>query len=251
MMAAIVLLPAHPGGIFNLVHPAPPSNDAIRRALETVLNVRGLAFDDERPAAPRSRMQRAFDRLVDPICPYLRQSPRFTRTRAAEVESLAGIQCPAFDRPALIRLCAFAVKAPHDGDIDPAAGALAEQAAEYFERFLPLQVKQSALGRAIALTADVRFTLTDIPDGAWLCRFKGGLLTSVLRCANGVKEDFGYRVDATTFLDVVAARTAAHEAFLSGRVEFVGDVERALKMAMVLQQFNAERPFRMDGDSPG
>jgi predicted lipid carrier protein YhbT len=46
------------------------------------------------------------------------------------------------------------------------------------------------------------------------------------------------------YWDAVAGRTDPREVFLSGRAEVFGDVERALKMAMILHAFNTEFPYR-------
>ena len=115
--------------------------------------------------------------------------------------------------------------------------------AEYFEEFLPTFVERSTVARLASLTADVRFVFKDVDDGHSLCAFRAGRLAEVHRSNNGAREDFGYRVDISTFLKVIANQLDPLEAFLSGRVEMFGDIERALKMAMVLRQFNSEFPF--------
>ena len=81
-------------------------------------------------------------------------------------------------------------------------------------------------------------------------RFEQGRLKSVLRSGNGIQEQFGYRLEAGTFLSIVAAQLDPQEAFLSGRIELHGDIERALKMAMVLHQFNGESPYIRQSESP-
>jgi predicted lipid carrier protein YhbT len=249
MIAAIVTCDRDAGGIFNLVHDSPPTNDAIRLALEQALGVEGLAFG-HLAGEPRTRLERIFDRMIEPIAPYFSHTPRFSRRRAASVEAREGIACPRYDLPALVRLCACARSHPRRA-ADAPRRPLAALAAEYFERFLPRFVPQSSVARLGALTANVRFVLTDVADGHWLCRFDAGRLAQVERSGNDVVEDFGYRVDASTFLDVVAAQLDPQEAFLSARVEVFGDVERALKMAMVLRQFNYEFPFRSGDAQPG
>src|SRR6185503_14232863 len=124
---------------------------------------------------------RVFDRVIAPICPYLVHSPCFSRARTQAVEVAAHVQCPVYDLPALVRMCSYAVAASPSASSEAAPASLADQAADYFERFLAQQVEQSSIARAIGLTADVRFLLTGIPDGAWLCRFVGGRVTRVLR----------------------------------------------------------------------
>ena len=239
MIASIVMDPKHHGGVYNLVHHTPPTNVQIRNALQQTLGVDGLNFGQQ---SSRTRIERLFDRAIEPIKPYLEGSTRFARDRTSAVERTTGVICPTYDMPALMRICEFAV---HDAPATlPIPDSTAAGAAEYFEQFLPRFVAQSTVAKLISLSANVRFALTGIADGHWLCSFDSGRLVRVLRSKNGTKEDFGYRVDAETFLKVVAAELDPQQAFLNGQVEVFGDVERALKMAMVLRQFNSEFPFR-------
>jgi hypothetical protein len=63
---------------------------------------------------------------------------------------------------------------------------------------------------------------------------------------NGVREDFGYRLDQQTFWQAVRGELDPQQAFLNRRAEVFGDVEQALKMAMVLNMFSREFPYGID-----
>lgn len=250
LLAAIVSEAPHESTRFvNITHPAPPTNELIRQAVESVLSFDGFTFATDGADRPRTRIERAFDRIIEPICPYFAYSPEFSRHQAAAIERRFGIRCPHYDLSALERLCRFAVE-PTQRTSNEAPPKLDAQAAHYFERFLPESIEQSEVAKRIALTATVRFTLTDIPNGAWLCRFERGRLAQVQRSSNGVQEQFGYRLDVRTFFSIVTAKLDPQDAFLSGRIELQGDIERALKMAMVLHQFNGEIPYLGQLDLP-
>ena len=49
-----------------------------------------------------------------------------------------------------------------------------------------------------------------------------------------------YRTDPATFADVVRGRQSPQEAFFARRIEIEGDVEKALKLAVLFDHFLAE-----------
>ena len=112
----------------------------------------------------------------------------------------------------------------------------------YFEHFLPARVPHSHIARITAMDVRVRFIIEDHPDGDWLCSFEGGQLTRVLRAARDVHADFGYRTDTRAFWRAISGAAHPQEFFLEGRADVFGDVERALKMAMILNAFSREHP---------
>jgi predicted lipid carrier protein YhbT len=100
----------------------------------------------------------------------------------------------------------------------------------------------SRVAQATAMDVTIRFVID--PDGGdWVCRFDGGRLTRVLRAADHTGSvDFGYRADVETFFKAISGRAHPQEFFFGGGAEVFGDVERALKMAMILNAFSREHP---------
>jgi len=112
----------------------------------------------------------------------------------------------------------------------------------YFESFLPEHVGRSQVARMNALKVTMRFIIEDEPDGEWVCEFDGGQLRTVHRGANGFQEQIGYRTTREAFWEAISGRVHPQELFLTGRAEVCGDVEKALKMAMILHAFTREFP---------
>ena len=244
MISAIAKDSAHHGRVHHLVHPSPPRNDAIQRAVEEHLKWQCTEFASENFAGERNQLERVFDRLASTVEPYILDTPQFDRRHAEAVEQVAGIACPAFDHESLLRLCRFATSNRWRSDRPPEAQSEVESdPAEYFDHFLPENILRSRVAEMNSLCATVRFVLTDMPDGQWVCRFDRGRLAQVHRGRNGLKEDFGYRTTRDVFCRAVAGTIDPHQAFLARQADVFGDIERALKMAMVLREFNRECPF--------
>jgi hypothetical protein len=177
-------------------------------------------------------------------------TPRFGRSNTAAAEKAFGIHCPVFDGNALRRLFRYAQSVEwldgrrRRGKRAAAAAPQRSACAIYFEDFLQAHVNNSAVARMTGLSVTVRFEIQDEPRGEWLCRFERGRLVQVMRtpAAAGVRADFGYRTTLAGFWKSISGRHHPQELFLKGYAHITGDVERALKMAMILNAFAREFP---------
>jgi nucleoside-diphosphate-sugar epimerase len=236
------------GGILNLVHPDPPTNALVQRAIERAFDVAGGRFVGEVPLEESSLTpeELAFRRTIGPIRPYLVDGPRFDATAAIEASRQLGCPCPPWDEAAIGRLIAHAVASRWGRRAVPTPPAAAPHACvAYFRRHLPTQVAASEIARRAGITATVRFVLEDLPEdeGTWTCRFERGRLLWT-RCGRSAPvPDFGYRLDSQGFTDVVGGRVDPMQVFLDGRAEIEGDVERAMMMGVVLEEFNRTHPW--------
>jgi nucleoside-diphosphate-sugar epimerase len=258
MIVGISEDPALGGRIHHLVHPTPPTNALVQRGIERAFDVAGGRFIGQVAAdeAELSRDELAFRRTIGPIRPYLVDGPRFDATNAIAAATQLDRPCPAWDEAAIVRLIRFALasrwgRRPVRTSASPATAAAAivsrpHPCADYFERHLPEQVERSEVARRAAITATVRFVLEDLDAdaGIWTCRFEAGRLAWTRRGADAPVADFGYRVDSRGFHDVVGGSLEPHRVFLEGRAEIEGDVERALMMGVVLEEFNRCHPWR-------
>ncbi len=250
MIAAVVRRPSTHGRVYHLVNPAAPTNQLITDSINSFFNIRGghwvepKLFDKQ----PLSTHERLFLRISDPIRHYFNDAPTFTRNHAADLERAAGLWVPTFDAAALHRLLAYAKAANWAReDARPVATSQRDSCADFFEGFLPRSVPQSQIARMAALSTIMRFIIEDEPDGQWVCRFDRGTLAEVRRGPNSLNEDFGYRLKRDVFFRAVAGDVHPQHAFLSGDIDVFGDVERALKMAMILHAFSQECPYRLAG----
>ena len=240
MVAGIALDPDLHGGVYHLTHPQPPINRAIGELVESFFGFRGVKFVGRSAVGPRDELEEAFQEVGGAIEQYLGQTPRFSRSRTEAAERRLGLPCPSWNDAALRRILAYARDAGWGRRRGPDRDGAACEA--YFQRFLPPHIARSSVARIHQLTATVRFVIEDVPDGQWVCRFDRGALVHVQRGANGVKEDFSYRVSESAFWDVVSGRIDPPQLFLSGQAEIDGDLEKALKLAMIFSAFTREFP---------
>jgi nucleoside-diphosphate-sugar epimerase len=242
MIAGIVERPELHGRVYHHVHPEPPSNQLIQVAIQEHFNLSGWEFvGNAADDSARNTFERIFDRLIEPIRPYLLDTPQFERANTAHAERILGLRCEPFDQESIQRLCAFATRRGWEAAVQ--GNAVTTDPSEFFEEFLPKKLPHSKVARMAAVSATVRFVITDAPNAEWVCCFDRGKLAHMHRGCNGVREDFGYRVDRHTFLEAVSGRLDPQHAFLNGKAQLYGNIEQALKMAMVLHLFMQEFPF--------
>ena len=243
MMARVIAEPRYCGRVYHLVHPDPPTNELIKRALEEQFGIGGGRFVAPEAFATDdlNEHERRFYEVSRSIEHYFVETPTFLRANAAVVEAECGIRCPTYDSAAIRRLVAYAQKVEWGRRRDSRDGCGSPVAA-YFEWFLPTHVGRSEVARLTAVSATMRFIIDDEPNGQWVCRFDRGQLRLVRRGSDGIQEDFGYRATRDVFWEAISGKVHPQELFLSGRAEVFGDVEQALKMAMILHEFTREWP---------
>jgi nucleoside-diphosphate-sugar epimerase len=243
MIATILERPADHGRVYHLTHPHPPTNETIKRAYELYFDIGGGRFvapDVFDRDALNEYEQRFYD-VSRSIEHYFIDTPTFLRANTERIEQAVGQACPVFDVEAIQRLVSYAVRA-NWGRPRTSTRAGVPSCASYFEEFLPEHVVRSRIARMTGLSAVVRFVIEDEENGEWVCRFERGRLAGVERGRNGIQEDFGYRATREVFWESVSGRTHPDELFLTGRAELFGEIERALKMAVVLHEFTREFP---------
>jgi len=235
------------GGVYHLTHPAAPSNEQIRRAVESYYDVSGGRFvSKEAPAAgdDRTSFEEIFDDLTGGISTYLFDSPVFDR---CHTDAFSSRPPTAWNEQRLHRLIAYAESVGWRAartELDPHAELIGFEA--FFERFLPTNVALSKIGRLSQLNVDVRFQIEGGVDGDWWCRFRNGRVVEVRR-APGLSADVVFRTTPVAFWRAVGGEVTGPEMFLSGDARIEGDIERGLKFAMILEQFVREFPCDRQG----
>ena len=257
MIVGMLRDPATRGRVYQLTHPSPPTNEQIKRAMEEHFRLAGGRFED--PASMRcddlNEHERLFADVSRAVEHYFTDTPCFSRRNTAATEKALGIGCPPYDTAALRRLFRYAesvgwtdVRRRQPRRARTAAGPRTEgrsACAAYFEGFLPAHVNCSQVAQMTGLTVNVRFTIDHEPGGGeWVCQFERGRLTRVFRAlaATQARADFGYRSSHDGFWKGISGRHHPQELFLKGDARITGDVERALKMAMILNAFAREFP---------
>ncbi len=248
LMAAIIDDPACHGQTWPILHPAPPTVRELRDWVDAALEMHMGWISDE-PDAPQpdsdNVWQRAFDGQVESLRQYFGPGPTFQLGLTAGLIERLGLTPPPLDAAYCERLLAYgrarrwgrsdatltsAVRQPAEGDF----------AAVYFQRFLPERMPHSTVARVAAMTVTMGFAV----DGAgrWDLTFNAGRLTAIHVGGRREAPDVLYRLEHATLAEVIDGHISPQGAFLDDRVRIEGDVELALKLAMIFNQFMVEHP---------
>jgi thioester reductase-like protein len=239
---AIVELLSRPrwhGRTFHLTSPMPATAGLVCRTAAEVLQLDGIRLCGPAGVPAPSRLEELFWQGVQEYWPYLGEHPTFdcANTRRA----LPHLPAPVMDRDLFARLVRFAVA---DGwgrrDRQVATGPVRD-CADYIERVFPAQARRSQLARTVGLDVAINLDVRGEGGGQWSCEWRKGELQSVLRglCDRAIAT---YRMDASTFEDIVTGRIAPQHAFFEQRLSVTGDVETALKLAVLFGHFLQEAP---------
>jgi thioester reductase-like protein len=239
-LLALMRRPQWHGKTFHLVARQPVRLGEIKAIIEDLLQLKGIRWAGRAELTDPTPLEQLVLEQFEDYWSYLHSNLAFDcrNTRRA----LPDLPPPPFGRELVMRLLRFA-QADHWGrERGGSQSVRTSDFAHYLEFVLPEQVRRSPL--AHALPADLLFVL-DIQGptgGQWSCRCEDGVL-SVHRGAE-CAADVTYRMDAGTFDHLIRGRQSAQKAFFDGRIEIDGDMEKALKLAMLIEQFLAENPNR-------
>lgn len=239
-------LAAH-NGVYHLTHPHPPTNAQLKRVLEATYDLAGGRFvnngkagGEPAPGVPRAALQRLFDDVTQPVSDYLYDSPRFDRS---QVDRFVKQRPVPWTDERLARLIAFAERGGwRAGGTARHAETQVEDVAGYFREFLPARLAHAPLAAVRDTDLAARFEIGSAAGGHWWCRFRGGRVVAVEPAADQ-PADVTYRTSAPRFRAAVAGEISGAELFLSGEAQIEGDIECALKFAMLLEQFVHAHPY--------
>ncbi len=146
---------------------------------------------------------------------------------------------PRFDRQLVARLLEFAQADNWGRNRGQPRVAPPSECAHYLECVLPQRARNSPLARA--LPAGFRFALDvrGTAGGQWSFLCGGEEVLSIERGIRTVPEVI-YHIDTDTFLSLIRGQQSAQKAFLDGQIEIEGDMEKALMLAMFIEQFLSE-----------
>ncbi len=234
------------GRTYHLVSGRPVPGRLLKEVAEEVLGITGVAWAGPGGPADPTSLERLFLENVRDYWPYLDGDPVFDNRNSRQ--ALGRLPPPAVDRAFLARVIRFAADDHwgHTGAAGPAVSAgTAGDCASYVEGFFPRQAPRSPLARVVHLDLLVALDVRGPGGGQWSCRWARGELVSVRR---GLEPGpaVTYRTDAETFAAIVRGRLDPHEAFFARHIEIEGDLEKALKLAMLFGQFVREFPYLPD-----
>jgi thioester reductase-like protein len=238
-IATVVQRPSWHGRTYHLTSPEPVLARSIKEIAEELLGIDGVMLAGAQKPADPSPIEETFFEHLDEYWPYADGDPLFDRRNTED--ALPDLPCPTIDRAFLTRLIRFGVadrwgrasrnRVKRRGRLD---------CASYVERFFPEAVARSSLAK---LPIDVNFGLDVHDGGQWQVRLRAGQPVEVRR-GSVAGAAIVYRTDGATFDAIVRGRLTPQEAFFERRIQISGDVERALKLAVLFGQFVVECPYR-------
>jgi nucleoside-diphosphate-sugar epimerase len=236
----IVGRPGSHGRTYHLVATTPVRVREVKDVAGELLRIDGARWGPGGVPGDRSPLEELFLGQLREYWPYLGGDPAFDcrNTRAA----LPDLPAPRLDRDVLARLIRFAV-ADRWGRArarKPGPRGLID-CRRYVEEFFPEAVPRSSLAR-LPIAVTVGLHVHGAGGGRWWFRCGGGRVLEVRRGTERGAEVV-YRMDGPTFEAVVTGRQTPQDAFLARRIEIEGDVEKALKLAVLFGHFVAECPF--------
>jgi thioester reductase-like protein/predicted lipid carrier protein YhbT len=229
------------GRTFHLVSRQPLSlRDILSVALEE-LNVTGIELAGAQGLRDPSRLEQFFLESLPEYWPYLGGAPTFACSNT--LAALPHFPAPRVDRPLLQRLIRFAIardwgRSASEGNAVPLACA-SGLCANYLETIFPQQARKSRLAQEIGLHLTVAFDLRGEGGGQWSCNWRHGELTSMSPGLDDRAEVI-YHTDTTTFEAIISGRLAPQQAFFDERITLTGDLETALKLMVLFNQFLRE-----------
>jgi nucleoside-diphosphate-sugar epimerase len=239
-IARLLRRPHWHGLTFHLTSPEPVAARLVREVAEDVLGIDGVTRSTPGEGTAVGPLEETFLDHLQEYRPYLEGDPEFDcrNTQAA----LRDFPCPRIDRDTLARLIGFAVAnrwgwASRRGS----SGGVRLNCADYVERFFPASASGTALAQ-VPVDVTLGLEVRGPGGGGWIVRLQPGEPAEV---EPGPVSDVPilYRTDVATFEAVVRGRQTPQEAFFRRQIEIVGDVEKALKLAVLFGQFVREFPY--------
>ena len=243
MIGYAVTHPLWHGRNYHLTHPNPPTNERVKHAIEQAFSLFGGRWSHAQPAGG---FQQTFEQATAALRPYLEHQPRFDRRNAQALEHAAGLACPRYSDHQLVSLFSAANRDAWGRRCNKASRTSQplDDYDKYFFRYLPDRLACSGVARATAVTCTMRFVLSDLIGADWTCRFVKGQLAGAIRtpAESSTPSDFTYLTTSELFWSALLGHADPQSVFLEGSAIVQGDLEQAMKMAVILREFNREFP---------
>jgi nucleoside-diphosphate-sugar epimerase len=233
---ALVGEPRWHGRTYHLVARHSVSIRAVTAIVEELLQFQGIQWiGGETLSDPTSIEQMVLEQFHD-YWSYLRSDVMFDCRNTRE--ALPDIPAPAFDRKLAARLLSFAQSDNWGRERSGPQTERPMELAHYLEVILPTRIGRSRLAEVLPSGLIFVLDVHGRGGGCWICRC-GERTLSVLRGA-GAEAAFAYRMEASTLDNLIRGRQTPQQAFQEGHIQIDGDMEKALKMAMLIERFLEE-----------
>lgn len=224
------------GRPFHLVARAPIAGRLLHEVAATELRLEGVELAGAGAVEHLSRLEEYVQQGLREYWPYLGGCPAFDCTNTAT--ALPHLPPPPVDRAMLQRLVRFGL-ARRWGRGGSRPTSAESHCRRYVEQVFPRQARASRLARAVGLDLLVALDVRGPGGGQWSCRWTAGEFTYLRR---GLEDRavVTYRTDPATFDAVVQGQRTPQEAFFEQRIAIAGDLETALKLAVLFGEFLRE-----------
>jgi thioester reductase-like protein len=228
------------GRTYHLVARQPVRLREIKGIIEDLLRIEGIKWAGRDGLTEPTALEQLVLEQFQDYWSYLHNDLAFDchNTRQA----LPDLPPPLFDRALMARLLRFA-REDNWGRGQRGRPARELDHAHYLECVLPEQVRQSPVARALPHGLLFVVAINGPDGGQWSCRCGDRELQVQRGLAPG--PSLTYRLDGPTFAGLVRGELTARQAFFDGRIEIDGDVEKALMLATLIEQFLIERSDRL------
>jgi thioester reductase-like protein len=236
-LLALVDRPRWHGRTYHLAAWQSVRLDEIKSIFEELLPLEGIQWAGSGGVSDPTPMEQLVLEEFQDYWSYLYSNLDFDCRNTRQ--TLPDMPPPRFDRQLVARLLEFAQADNWGRQRSRSSAAPPSECAHYLECVLPQRVQHSPSARA--LPAGFRFAL-DIrgtAGGQWSFCCGGEEMLSMERGIRTVPKVI-YRIDAEVFLRLIRGQQSAQKAFLEGQIEIEGDMEKALLLAMFIEQFLAE-----------
>jgi thioester reductase-like protein len=231
------------GETFHLVSDQPVSVRTLQEVAAAELGIDGVRWAGPQDPADPTLLEQLFSDHLREYWPYQCGDPVFDRRNTRR--ALPDWPVPVWDRARLARLVQFARENRWGrAQRRRSAGHQPGETRRYLEQFLPPAARRSSLTR-LPLTVTVALDVRGAGGGVWWCHWVDGQMVAVHE-DSGRPAEVTYRLDESTFADLVRGRQSPREAFFARRVEIEGHLEMGLKLAHLFEQFVREFPYRPD-----
>ena len=236
----LLLRPTAHGRVYHLTSPEPVPARLPKEVGETVMNVEGVLFAGAEVFANPSPLEQLFLDYLEEYWTYLGGDPRFDNRNL--ISALPDLPPVVIDRALLVRLIEFG--AADQWGKKRRGRPTATQSRQfncrrYLEEEFPAAARLSSVSRAEGLSVHVALDISGAGGGEWTLGWDDGELAFVRR---GLEKQAAvvFRTDPTTFSDVVRRQRTLADAFFNQLIEIEGDMDKALKLAGLLDRFFTE-----------
>jgi nucleoside-diphosphate-sugar epimerase len=235
-LVGLVRRPEWHGRTFHLVARQPLPLREILAMVQDLLHFEGIQWAGAERLADPTPLEQIVVEQFRHYWSYLQGNLVFDSRNTHR--ALPDLPPPPFDRALVARLLRFAEADGWGRARSRREPARAPDCAHYMEHVLPEQLRRSPLARAIPHELVFALDILSSGGGQWTCRRRDGVLE--VRRGLDASAAVTYRTNAATFDSLVRGQERAQNAFFDGRIHIEGDVEKALKLAPLIERFLAE-----------